>query len=74
MFFSCLRTSLRNKEIGLNQFCTYIGIPILERGKVGYDLVDEFINGLICIDDPPEANLTLKPGMVFYKNTCEDHL
>lgn len=70
MFFAGLRTSLRNKDINLNQLvCAYIGDPTNETSKVGYDLVDEFLNGLICIDDPPEAILSLKAGMVFYQKT-----
>lgn len=70
MFFACLRTSLRNKDIDLNQLvCNYLGVPLNETSKVGYDLVDEFVNGLICTDEPPEASLSLKAGMVYYQKT-----
>lgn len=69
-FFACLRASLRNKSIDLNQFVlSHIGDPSSRRGEVGYDLVDEFFNGLICTDDPPEASLSLESGMVFYQKT-----
>ncbi len=70
MFFAGLRSSLRSKHIDLKQIVrSYIGEPVNETSKVGYDFVDEFINGLICTDDPPEASLSLQSGMVFYQKT-----
>ncbi|MFD2163057.1 class I SAM-dependent methyltransferase [Paradesertivirga mongoliensis] len=61
---------MRKKDIDLNQVI-YDCIRTLNQNtnKIGYDVLDEFINGLICTDDPPEARLSLKEGMVQYQKT-----
>ncbi|WP_419700980.1 hypothetical protein [Mucilaginibacter sp. NFX135] len=47
----------------------YCGYNVYEPDKIGYDNLDDFINGLLSDPAIPEATMEREPEMVFYQKT-----
>jgi len=71
--FKQLRAKIRSgmytgssfKEM-IDQYCGY---NVNEPDKIGYDNLDDFINGLLSDQTIPEASMEREPEMVFYQKT-----
>ena len=50
----------------IDQYCGY---NVNEPDKIGYDNLDDFINGLLSDQTIPEASMEREPEMVFYQKT-----
>jgi hypothetical protein len=62
----CLGTSLL---IMLRKYLPDYFASASETTTIGYDVLDNFINGLLCAAPIPEPETDRRPGMVFYQQT-----